>query len=370
MLTHIIMTVALSATLSVPNTEVSSEAQRVEIVNRGLDYLRDKGQEGNGSFSPRVGSGITSLAVTAALRNGVPISDKLVAQGLKFLESKIQTDGGIYASDRLRNYETCVGIMAFAEANRVAGDRRYDTVLKNAEKFVRGLQIGVGGDVDQSNPYYGGVGYSGKERPDLSNTAFLIEALHSLETPSSDPAIQRALLFVSRCQNLDAEWNDTQFADKVNDGGFYYVVPTEKVDPSTSERYTTNGGLRSYGSMTYAGFKSLIYAGLNNNDPRAKVALEWISKNYSLDRNPGQGLSGLFYYYHTFGSALDASGLDVISTPGGEQNWRADLITTLSKSQRANGSWVNSDQQWFESDANLCTAFALLSLAHAKEVAK
>ncbi len=275
MLANLIITIALSTTSIAQNTQISPEAQRVEIVNKGLDFLRSKGQEVNGSFSPRVGSGITSLAITAALRHGLPINDKLVAQGLKFLESKIQTDGGIYASDRLRNYETCVAIMAFAEANRVAGDGRYDTVLKNAERFVRGLQIGVAGDVDQSNPHYGGVGYSGKERPDLSNTAFLIEALHSLDTPSNDPAIQRALLFVSRCQNLDAEWNDTQFADKVNDGGFYYVVPTEKVDPSTSERYTANGGLRSYGSMTYAGFKSLIYAGLNNNDPRAKDALEW-----------------------------------------------------------------------------------------------
>jgi hypothetical protein len=33
-----------------------------DVVNRGLNYLREKGQGENGTISPRVGSGITSLA--------------------------------------------------------------------------------------------------------------------------------------------------------------------------------------------------------------------------------------------------------------------------------------------------------------------
>ncbi len=373
MFATILLTLAFLTLSSVADTQAadnSVESQRVEIVNKALEFLRSRGQDAEGAFSPRVGTGVTSLAITGALRNGVPLDDKLVVRGLQYLESKIQIDGGIYASDRLRNYETCVAIMAFSEANNVAGDGRYDTVLKNAERFVRGLQIGFDDGTKESNPHFGGVGYSGKERPDLSNTAYFVEALHALDTPGSDPAIQRALAFVSRCQNLDAEWNDTQFANKVNDGGFYYVIPTEKVDPSTSEAYTANGGLRSYGSMTYAGFKSLVYAGLSKGDPRTKAALAWISKHYSVDRNPGQGNAGLFYYYHTFGSALDASGLAEISTPNGNQNWRADLVNKLSTTQNQDGSWTNSNQQWFENDPNLCTAFAILALAHAKESAR
>jgi len=373
MIVNILLTTTLLAAPPEPETGAkpqSVESQRVEIVKKGLAFLREEGQGADGAISPRVGSGITSLAVTAGLRNGLKLDDPLIAGGLKYLESKIQTDGGIYASGRLRNYETCVAIMALAEANRVAGDGRYKTALKNAERFVRGLQIGVDDGVDESAPHYGGVGYSGKERPDLSNTAFLIEALHAVDTPASDVALQRALLFVTRCQNLEGEGNDTQFADKVNDGGFYYVIPTEKVDPSTSERYTANGGLRSYGSMTYAGFKSLIYTGLTKDDSRSKAALDWISNNYSVEKNPGQGLAGLFYYYHTFGSALEASGLELVKTSDGESNWRADLVGQLAKSQRPDGSWVNQNQQWFENDPNLCTAFALLSLAHAKGVDK
>lgn len=334
------------------------------IAQRGLDFL-SASQDENGTLSPRAGSGITSLAVTAALRHGRPLSDPLVAKGLDALEGFVRPDGGIYLGDRLRNYETCVAILCFSEANRVAGDKRYDQILQNAEKFLRGLQIGAAGDVDASNPWYGGVGYGGPERPDLSNTAYMVEALKTLEVSDNDPAIQRALTFISRCQNLDSKWNDTQFADKVNDGGFYYAIPTTAVDPSDSERVTPNGGLRSSGSMTYHGFKSLVYAGLTKEDPRAKAALDWIRSHYSLESNPGQGAAGLFYYYNTFGKALEASQLEHVVTSNSEKrDWRNDLVMELSERQREDGSWVNSNRQWFENDPNLCTSFALLALSY------
>ncbi len=335
-----------------------------EIVGRGLDYLKNEGQGPDGMFSPRAGSGITSLALTAALRHGVSLDDPLVTRGLKALEGCVKPDGGIYLGDRLRNYETCVAIVCLSEANKVAGDGRYDEILKHAERYVRGLQIGADGKVESSDPHYGGVGYGGPERPDLSNTSYLLEALESLEAADDDPAIQRALLFISRCQNLKGKWNDTKFGPLVDDGGFYYSIPTTNVDPSTSERYLANGGLRSYGSMTYSGFKSLVYAGLTEDDPRTQAALKWIRNNYSVTTNPGQGAAGLFYYYNAFAKALDASKLEEIGThERGDRNWRHDLILELTRTQRPNGAWVNSNRQWFENDPNLCTAFALLALS-------
>lgn len=344
----------------VPPTQPSMES----VAARGLDFLRESGQDENGAFSPRAGSGITSLAVTAALRHGCPLDDPLVAKGLEALEGYVKPDGGIYGNGRLKNYETCVAIVCFSEANKVAGDGRYDDLLASAEKLVRGFQVGASGDVDEKDPQFGGVGYGGPERPDLSNTGYLLEALISTGASSDDEAVQRALVFVSRCQNLKDEWNDTEFAGLVNDGGFYYLIPTEKVDPSTSERYEANGGLRSYGSMTYTGFKSLVYAGLTKSDPRTKAALDWISKNYTVEQNPGQGSAGLFYYYNTFGSALGASGLAMIPTDNeGERDWRNDLVAELAKTQKPNGSWVNDNRQWLENDPNLCTAFALLALS-------
>ncbi len=357
----------LSPSFALAATDESKPLE--EVVSAGLAYLRDKGQDKDGTLSPRIGSGVTSLAVTAALRHGRPLDDPLVARGLKALEKFVQPDGGIYGSDRLRNYETCVAIVCLAEANKVAGDGRYDKILADADKYVRGLQYGAGGDVESSDIKYGGVGYSGPERPDLSNTAYLIDALHALGTDGDDPAIQRALVFIGRCQNLDGKWNDTEFGDKVNDGGFYYVIPTEKVDPSDSERVTANGGLRSYGSMTYAGFKSMLYAGLTKDDPRTKAALEWIEKNYSVTENPGQGTAGLYYYYQLFGSALAASELAQVQTAKGERSWQSDLAAELVRMQKSDGSWSNANRQWMENDPNLCTAFALLALANCDDAA-
>ncbi|MCC9603652.1 terpene cyclase/mutase family protein [Stieleria sp. JC731] len=345
-------------------SKISSQTKQKELVDKGLQYLAGEGQDDNGMFSSRVGPGVTALAVTAALRNGRDRDDALVASGLKALESFVHPDGGIYGNGRLKNYETCVAMVAFSEAN---SDGKYNDLLMKAKEFVTGVQYGKA-DRDASDPWYGGSSYGGSGRPDLSNTGYLIEALHSMETSSNDPAIQAALAFVSRSQNLNSKFNDTQFADKVDDGGFYYEIPTEKIDPSTSEeRYTANGGLRSYGSMSYTGLKSMIYAGLTDKDPRVKAAVQWVSDHYDVTSNPGMGSAGLYYYYHTFAAGLDAAGLsEVTDADGVKHDWRADLVNELAKRQNDDGSWSNENRRWFENDKNLATAFALLALSHAK----
>ncbi len=341
-----------------------TETQRREIVGKGLAYLAKEGQSDAGTFSDKVGPGVTALAITSALRNGKTVSEPMVAEGLKALESFVKPDGGIYGNGRLQNYETSVAMVCFAEANKSG---QYNGILKRAKDFVTGMQYGEG-QRDPSDPWYGGVGYGGAGRPDLSNTSYLIEALRAVELGPEDPAIQRALAFVSRCQNLDSKYNDTPFADKVDDGGFYYEIPTTKIDPSTSnERYTPSGGLRSYGSMGYTGLKSMIFAGLNKDDPRVKAALQWIIDHYSVEINPGMGSAGLYYYYHTFASGLNAAGIKTLTdSKGVDHDWRADLITELAKRQNEDGSWNNDNQRWFENDKNLATSFALMALGYCK----
>lgn len=339
-----------------------TEAQRREIVRRGIEYLRTKGQGADGLFTGQAGPGVTALALTGALRNGVGVDDPMVANGLQALEGFVKPDGGIYG-DRLKNYETCVAIVAFKLANV---DGRYDKLLADADKYVRSLQYGPDRDTDPNDPNYGGAGYGGDGRPDLSNTAYLIDALVASGSEADDEAIQRALVFVSRCQNLKGKSNDTKFGPLVNDGGFYYTIPTESGDPN-DERYTADGGLRSYGSMSYAGYKSLIYAGLTDSDPRVKAALEWIGKHYTVDDNPGQGDAGLYYYYNAFAAALAASQLEAIDADGQSHDWRSDLVAKLAERQQPDGSWRNSNRRWMENDANLATSFALIALAYCEQ---
>ena len=119
--------------------------------------------------------------------------------------------------------------------------------------------------------------------------------------------------------------------------------------------------------MTYAGLKSMIFAGVGPDDPRVQAAVAWIQKHYSLSENPGMGDAGLYYYYHTFAKALDALGQDVfVDADGTQHHWRRELARELVSRQRADGAWVNDNSRWLEGDPNLVTAYALLTLAYCK----
>jgi squalene-hopene/tetraprenyl-beta-curcumene cyclase len=335
------------------------------ITDRAIKFLALQ-QGTDGSISPRIGIGPTALATLGLLRSGRGVGDPQVAKGLAFLEQYVQESGGIHIpGGRIPVYETCIAMMCFKEANR---DGRYAKVLKNADAFIRKGQVDETKGKQKADVSYGGIGYGGRSRPDLSNTAYLIDALKTAGAKPDDPALQKALAFVSRCQNLESEHNTTKFAAKVNDGGFFY---TPVLDKAATERETINGGLRSYGSMTYSGLKSMVYAGLTKDDPRVKAAIAWISKNYDLSSNPGMGQAGVYYYYHTFAKALDALGVDELTDAKGvKHNWRNDLIQELAKRQKPDGSWVNTDPQWMEGDPNLATAFALLSLSYCQPKGK
>ncbi len=332
-----------------------------QVVAKAIDYLKTKGQAADGSFSAYGGPGLTALVATALLESGQSPNDPAVRKALAYLESFIQPSGGIYAPESThRNYETCTAVLAFTAANR---NGRYDDVIKKADAFIKGIQWNAEEGKDVSDPGYGGAGYGSHKRPDLSNTSFLIEALKAAGNDANSEAIQQALLFVSRCQNLETEHNNTPFAAKNPDGGFYY---TPAAGGSSQAGDTPNGGLRSYGSMTYAGLKSMIYAGVGPKDPRVKAATNWIRKHYDLSSNPGMGENGLYYYYHTFSKALEAVGQDeFIGSDGVQHDWRSELLTELARRQQTDGSWFNETSRWLEGDRNLVTAYALLSLAHA-----
>jgi squalene-hopene/tetraprenyl-beta-curcumene cyclase len=333
---------------------------RQAVIDKGFAFLKQS-QSADGSWSAkRAGPGITALVVAAMVRNGVSPDDPAIAKALAYLESKVQKDGGIY-DKQLANYTTSVALMALTECNK---DGKYNTVIANASKFLKELQSAK----DEADAKYGGVGYDGKSRPDLSNTQFFIDGLLAAGVPKDDPAIQRALRFISRCQNLPGEQNDQPFAKKASEddkGGFTYTP----LDADDSPHKTPDGGLRSLGGMTYAGLKSFLYAGVTKDDPRVKAALAWIRKHYTLDENPGMKQAGLYYYYHTFAKAMTALGETTFADAAGKKHdWKQELFEALKKRQRPDGSWVNEKKDAFgEGDANLATAFAILSLSYTKK---
>jgi len=347
--------------IAAPRYSVAAEATAPksvdEAVQRGVEFL-SKAQAEDGSYSGN--PGITAIAAAAMLRSGAKPEDAAVAKSLKHLEGLVHDDGGIYAEgSRTKNYETSIAMIAFNEANV---DGRYDKLLAKAAEFVKKEQWDEGENQTPESMAYGGAGYGSHSRPDLSNTSFLIDALHAVGTSPDDPAIQRALIFVSRCQNLESKYNTTEFASKIDDGGFYYTIAAGGQSQAGN---TPDGGLRSYGSMTYAGLKSMIYAGVSKDDPRVEAAYKWIRDHYTLEENPGMADQGLFYYYHTFAKSLNAMGNDqLVDKDGKSHDWRAELARHLVGIQQKDGSWVNKNQRWMETDPNLVTAYTLIALSY------
>ena len=343
-----------------------TEADLKEVVAKAVKFLATRQKE-NGDLSPtpRAGPGITALAVSALIRNGYA-DDPVAVKGLAFLEKNVQPDGGVY-SQGLETYTTSLAIVTFKGAN--AGGK-YDKVLAAASKYVQGLQYGEG--LTEKDLKYGGAGYGkpgGQDRPDLSNTQFMVEALIASGVPKDDPAIKKAVGFISRCQNLKSEFNDQPFAEKASDddkGGFVYN-PSDQ-DNAKSPKRTAGGGLRTEGGMTYAGLKSFLYAGVGKDDPRVKAAVSWIRKNYSVTENPGQKLAGLYYYYTTFAKAMEALGEDpFVDAKGVKHDWRQELFDELKKKQKVDGSWANTDAAFLENAPELATSFALLALSFTKK---
>jgi squalene-hopene/tetraprenyl-beta-curcumene cyclase len=340
------------------------------MVDKAVGYLKST-QADDGTWSRDRSPGVTGIVLTGLLQSGkVTSNDPAAEKALRYIESLVNPEEGHIAGRdakvQLKNYVTSINVMALTAANRDS----YKVVIGDAVKFLKKLQWDEDEGKNKSDDFYGGAGYDSKSRPDLSNTQFFLDALKAAGVPSKDPAVQKALIFVSRCQNIKGEQNDQPWASKIDDGSFVYSAAAGGAT-KVQDNPGADGSLPGYGSMTYAGIKSLIYAGVSKDDPRVKKAYEWIQKNYTVDRNPGMPEArsqwGLYYYYHTMAKCLDTLGVDeVVDSQGVKHNWRADIAAALAKRQRADGSWVNEQDRWMEGDANMVTGYALMTLSYCK----
>jgi squalene-hopene/tetraprenyl-beta-curcumene cyclase len=253
------------------NGEVDSTSSAAELETKAVNFLRPRQGDDGGWSRDSKEPGVTGLVVTALLRSGrVTPDDAAIAKALGYLERFLGPKGGLSEAPH-SVYATSVAIMAFQVANKGG---RHDRIIKGGQEFLKSTQWDETENKGRETDFYGGAGYGGRNsRPDLSNTSFMMEALRNTGLPADDPALQKALVFVSRCQNLKAEFNDQPWAGKVNDGGFIYTAANRG---SSVAGKAEDGGLRSSGSMTYAGLRSMIYAGLTADDPRVKAAQEFI----------------------------------------------------------------------------------------------
>ncbi len=358
-----------------------------QTIEKAVAYLRSQQDEATGGWSiPEEGKphlpGVTALVLNGLLMEPtIDDSDPAVRRGLDYLLSKRQSDGGIYDSI-LPNYNTALALSALSRSTR----SDVIAAVKPAQDFLRSLQWDGQTDpdgrvIDKSHPWYGGAGYGGSSRPDNSNLNLMLQGLHDSGLDCNDPAFQRAVAFLQRTQMLDAV-NDMPYAEGSRQGGFIYATSPSKdaigqgeskagVVEETLDDGSVVSRLRCYGSMTYAGFKSYIYANLDRDDQRVVAAHDWLRRHYTLDENPGMGMQGYYYYLVTMSRALDAWGSTTITplnrdgTPAEPRDWANDLIAKIASLQRPDGSFVNESDRWMEGDPVLVTAYALLALQHA-----
>jgi len=318
---------------------------------------------------------VTAMGVKAMAQTPDDDFEETRNRGLEFVVRSIDARGieGL-ATGGLGNYVASAVTMGLAAVGTDSPASR--PLMTKTVEYLKSGQWNQTKGVAPSQDWFGGAGYGRHGRPDLSNTQMMLDALYDAGVSPSEPVVQRALVFLGRTQNHKAT-NPAPWAQSGSDDGGFIYTPANGGESFGSQaagegRYgeTMPAGaprsLRSYGSMTYAGFKSLLYAGLSSDDPRVIAALGWIRRHWTFDENPGLGQQGLYYYLHAMARALRASGIDVITTADGtDHDWRRELIAAIETRQNPDGSWKNPVDRWEESRPELATIYATLALQEA-----
>ena len=348
---------------------VSLKLEIGRALDKGVAWLNGEQNATSGNWGVAEYPALTGLALRATLGHPDPSVvgkfSKNQKAGFDFILSKVQSDGGIYGKG-LASYNTSICMMALLQSK----DPSYEQVVRNARKFLINQQSDFDKKGEADNVFDGGVGYGSRwAHSDLSNTHLAMEALFyankslkSKEGDELDLDWDAAIAFVQKCQNLPGSNKEKWVSGHKDDRGGFVYFPGSSM---AGERKGKDGSiaLRSYGSMSYAGLLSFIYAEMEENDPRLVAVRDWLRAHYTIKENPGMGEQGLYYYYHTMAKALSLSGIKEIKDGEGKmRDWRKELALELLNQQDPKGFWMNENGRWWERDPILVTAYALLSL--------
>ena len=205
----------------------------------------------------------------------------------------------------------------------------------------------------------------------LSSTLYALGALALGEVDLDEPAYEKALVFVERCQNYS---DDPVLAEPRFDDGSFFFTPSNEVQNKAMAAGKDRLGrvrYRGYGSMTADGLRALIRLGLPRYHPRVKAAAAWLSKHLTFDRASGpyppirqvQRDSVYYYYVWTTAHALVVLGRPKVMTVRGEVEWAPALAAAVLARQREDGSWANPHTDMREDDPLVATPFAMAALA-------
>ncbi len=347
-----------------PAAPAGNESLRNELVraiDRGVSWLA-KNQHPDGWWSTTDQPAVTALALVALNpQTREPRLKSNFDSGYGWLARYAQPDGSIFNKEKgLANYNTSLALLAFVARDQ-PGDRG---LILNARRYLIGTQVDAGASNRVDTAFDGGIGYGSKyAHSDMGNTTAALEALYASRRFAADAPgepklnFEAARHFLQSCQNLPSHNKEPWVSgDEKNLGGFVYY-PGHSMAGSN---VLANGkvALRSYGSISYAGLLSFIYADMAGDDPRALAVVDWLNKNFTLEENPGMGPQGLYYYFHTMAKALTVAKINEVAG----KDWREPLALRLLNLQKNDGSWQNENNRWWEKDSALVTSYAVITL--------
>lgn len=321
----------------------------------------------------------TGLMVAAL--GGAPASLKpkykaAADKGVAYLITRTNPDGSVGEGPTgtfVKTYATGIALMAYASVERTD---KVANAIRGAQAYMKQNQLKEGKDI-------GGLGYGDESGPgrkaiaNLSTTGFGAEGMHQSGLPQTDEFWQLVVKFVRKCQNNSEVNNDPDFVALlkanglvVGDDGSLYYAPDPKQQKLPAKKVADKESIAGYGSMTYDGIKTYIYAGLKKDSPEVKAAIDWVRKNYSVEAHPGfpfdaaqrQQLRGLYHYYLVMSRALEAYGENPFETfDGKKHDWAREIAGQLVKAVKEDKMWKNENPAWFEGDPLLVTSYVLVT---------
>ncbi|HLW65105.1 MAG TPA: prenyltransferase/squalene oxidase repeat-containing protein [Gemmataceae bacterium] len=358
---------------------------------RAIQFLVQK-QSPDGSWKSdtygvfKDGTALTPLVLSALL--AVEPEHTAAAKAAHWLADFVRADGSIQPPSYGFDFSLYTSALSVPIFSHTVWNGKYLPQRDAWLRYLRERQLTEALGWKPVDKPYGGWGYcrtiprkaKGNElippllESNLSATTFALEALKAGGVPAGDPAWQKALVFVKRCQN----WNDdaNKRDEKLDDGGFFFIyddLARNKAGGSENDR----GGrqrFNSYGSTTADGLRCLVLCGEKDSSSRVQAARTWLRNNFEANTHPGHydpkrelDREGTYYYY---AASMTRAPLEQFLIENGKKlvrMWIEALGDALLERQRADGSWANPAHAYREDEPLVATPFAMHALAEARK---
>jgi|HubBroStandDraft_6_1064221.scaffolds.fasta_scaffold67808_1 hypothetical protein len=325
----------------IPELSSAQVKDSIERVQKFLGTIQNR----DGSFGFKApgpalyygNTGVTGLVVLALLSSGLPPDHPVVADGLKFLRTARDPQGGF------ETYQCSVMLMALAAAKQTDRDLlRIQSLAHRLESYqvLRGAHVGMWN-------YGHGLGTE-----DNSNSQFALLALR-------EAAVAKVAISRRTWELAAAHYIETQNFD----GGWGYHVG----QPSTGSMTCSGiGSLQICDQMLSSAEDDLNADGTPkccNRTPHSNRALrrglEWLGRHFTVGINPGEQ-GGMWPLYYLYG--VERAGRLSARRFFGPHDWyREGAAYFVERQTRQDGSFTGTTAA--ETDPVVASSFALLFLS-------